>query len=609
MVFTETFQPGPNPPAVLTGSIVINFQGTLSDFRVAYVIQTTGNAIPLTDGGTLLFPSTPANTTVVATVALYNRGSAGVNVNSVALTNAGTEFQLLGLPLLPGTLAANSQVQFILQFSPKQSGTYSATLKIEAAGKTFTVLVQAASTGPAFKYELIDGENAAPLDPNVPFALPDTPLGDTRSFVVRVRNTGDGDGQITAINILGQGFQLADLPFLPVKLAPGSSLFFTVSFVPVVPGRVIGRLRIGDDTFELSASGIGPKLVFSYSIGSASVTVVPGGTVNFPPSAVGQKQLLDFTIGNTGSTDAVIISIATTSSGEFSVSNRPPLPLSLAPNSQASFRISFGPYNPGLIASTLRIDSYVFNLSGFASAPPSLPGYRFDGASGVQEPSQQVSAGLTLNAPYPSAISGALTLSFNAQQYATDPAVQFANGGRTVSFTIPANTTRALFPNNATGIRLQTGTVAGDIVLTPSFTTGNGYNLTPDNPPCDTITIPSRPPVLLSLDLTAQSAAGLTLVANGYATTRNLARVDIEFQPRPGVTLANAKLSVDVSAQSTLWYRSSTSQGYGGLFTITLPISAQGVPSLSSLLNSIQSVSMTASNELGTSSPVRVTLP
>ena len=70
---------------------------------------------------------------------------------------------------------------------------------------------------------------------------------------------------------------------------------------------------------------------------------------------------------------------------------------------------------------------------------------------------QQPSVTFQLVNPYPVALAGSLTLTFapSTSSGVNDPAVQFASGGRTIDFNIPANSTAT------PGVQLQTGTVAG----------------------------------------------------------------------------------------------------------------------------------------------------
>jgi hypothetical protein len=97
-------------------------------------------------------------------------------------------------------------------------------------------------------------------------------------------------------------------------------------------------------------------------------------------------------------------------------------------------------------------------------------------------------------APQPLVLSGQLTLTFtpNAENPSDDPAVQFVSGGRTVSFTIPANTTRGMFAG-VPDVAFQTGSVAGTITLSV-FMQGM-----PDS--SRTITINRRPPQITDLSI------------------------------------------------------------------------------------------------------------
>ena len=90
----------------VAGVFLVNFTGTAPEFGVAYLLQNDQNTISIADGGTIQFPSTPANTFTTATVILLNRGSASLDIQSLTFTSAGQELQATGLPLLPGSLAA-----------------------------------------------------------------------------------------------------------------------------------------------------------------------------------------------------------------------------------------------------------------------------------------------------------------------------------------------------------------------------------------------------------------------------------------------------------------------------------------------------------------------
>ena len=78
---------------------------------------------------------------------------------------------------------------------------------------------------------------------------------------------------------------------------------------------------------------------------------------------------------------------------------------------------------------------------------------------------QQARAAVTLSTPFPHDVFGTLTLGFTSSAVISgdDPAIQFATGGREVSFVIAANTLEARFADSpdAGPIGFQAGTVAG----------------------------------------------------------------------------------------------------------------------------------------------------
>ena len=182
----------------------------------------------------------------------------------------------------------------------------------------------------------------------------------------------------------------------------------------------------------------------------------------------------------------------------------------------------------------------------------------------------------SLAEPYPLNLIGTLTLTFSSEVFNNDATVQFATGGRSLNFTIPAGTTRAQSPNSETQIRLQTGSVAGTITLTATVATSSGINLTVENPPSMTLTIPQGPPQLVSVQLGSKTTTGFTLLVTGYSTGRTLSQMDLEVVSDAGETVNNPKLSLNVEPAFLSWYQNVQSQQYGSLFTATVPVSLEG---------------------------------
>lgn len=590
-------------PAV-AGFIFLNLTGAAPEFSLSYALFADGNVFPLTSGSALRFQPTPINTTATATIIISNRGSGPGTVNSASL--AGAAFQLLGLPLLPATLPPATELRFGLRYAPRQIGTDTGSLQVSAGERSFSASIEGSGIGSAFSYELIQDSTGVPLVPNQVLSLADTAVGERTSVTVRVRNTGNADGPVNLIGVSGPAFGLADLPFFPLLLAPNEFLTFTLSFVPAQPGRATGRLRIGNDIFELAATGIGARLVYSYASGSTTNTVLAGGAVLFSPLQAGRTARLEFTVRNAGTSAATIASIGVGDPrGVFRLEDLPSLPARLEPEASVGFSIVFAPDTAGLLTAPLAVDAQTFILSGFGDPPPALPAYRFTGPSGNVAPLDQPAIGLSLQAPYVLPLRGTLTMTVEAEGFSADPAVQFSTGGRTVAFTIPANSTQARFANGASEIRLQAGTTAGTITLTPTFSTQTGLDLTPQSPESLRLTIPQAPPRLLTLQVLSRTPNSFTLGISGLSTTRSLTRLEFQFKTAEGARVSGTQVTVNVDSEAGAWYRSPQGQSFGGQFLVTisfnLRVEGGGVPTP---VEKIQSVSTRAANERGVSNAV-----
>jgi len=598
----------------LTGnSISGNLTATTatSNISLSYVDPDTNNIIPLSNNSTLQFPNTLSGTVSNITVVATNSGAGTGFINSVTLGgNSPTAFQLVNLLSLPLSVAPSQQARFGVRFSPLQQQTFSATLLVNVNGQSQTINLAAQGIGSQYTYASITGGNTTALPPNGTLAVADTPVGQTSSVTISITNTGNGDGQIAAVAITGPGLSLSGLPAGAFTLHANGSQQFTVSFAPVQPGAIKGQLTIGNDSFTITATGIGSKLIFTYTNAAASNPVTEGGSVIFAPSAVGSSASVNFSVQNTGTSAATISSInLATSSAIFALQQLPSLPVSLNPGATITFAVSFLPNNTGTLTATLAVNSSTFTLSGTGTQPAALPAYQFQGPAGDQPPAQQPAIGLSLSSPYPLPLQGTLTLTFVPSVFTDDPAIQFASGGRTVKFTIPANSTQALFNGAATTIPLQTGTTAGDIVITPSFTIQNGFDLTPSSPAALTLTISRSAPQLLSASITAETLTSFTLTLNGYSTTRALRQLDIQITPKQGVNFPSTHLTIDVSAASASWFQSTASQGFGGEFLVAIPFVLQNGGTSDDLVHFLQSLSITATNEISASGALSVPVP
>ncbi|MCC6588166.1 MAG: choice-of-anchor D domain-containing protein [Bryobacterales bacterium] len=589
-----------------TSTTTLNLVGTAPEFVFSYTPQG-GNATTLTSGATLQFPNTAVDAQSTALVVVANRGTAPGIFNGAAVT--GAEFQTVGVPLPNTSVDGGKDVRFTIAFTPKQLDPVQGTLTIDTGDRRATFNLAGAGTGARYSYEVVTPEGTRPLSPGQPIQVPSAQLNDKTSVAIRFRNSGNAEGRITTLSVAGTGFSLSEAPLLPLTVPVGQTVAFTVNFQPTTPGRAQGRLRVGQDDFDLVSTGLGATTTYAYVVNGVSTPVTAGGSVIFTPASVGASSKLTFVLSNTGTAATTISSIGLAApSTVFTLGTLPALPLKLEPGADSSFEVTFAPSALGANTATLRVDNQSFTLSGAGNAPPPLPTITFDGASGAQQAMQQPAIGLTLARAYPLAVTGTLTLTFNSDVFATDPSVQFATGGRTVTFTIPANTTRAIFPNNANQIRVQTGSVAGTITLTPSVsTTDAGINLTPTAPPAAILTVAAAAPRVLSAVVSAKTANSITLLISGYATSRSVTSMDLTFTATSGENVQTQKVTVPLESAFIGYYQGTTSAQYGSLFTITVPLTFAGdIKSVTQLSDTITSIGVTLTNALGTSASTSV---
>lgn len=595
----------------IAGTIVFSLLGGAPRLVAGYILPTDANFRTLADGATISIPPVLVNSNFDVTLTIQNRGSAPTTVNALSLTGS-SSFELLGLPLFPLALAPGTETRIALRYLPRQPGAERTALTINLEGSTIRAEVEASAVSTFLQYQLVRESGSAPIAGGQTINLGDVKSGETSSFGLEILNTATTGVTVNFVSISGQGFGISEAPPVPLTLQPQQRVTLRVSYLAGQPGDATGRLTVGSDVFPLTAKSLGPLLRYSYFAGGVEVQLTQA-VVSFPTVPVGQSSSARLVITNRGTSPGTLVSAGILDTrGVFRISEPPALPADIAAGSSISIPMEFTPQQPGQSQSTLLLDGLAITLSGFSTALPPLPGWRFTGASGRQEPFSQVSVGLELNSAFPVALRGRLVLTTIPEQFADDPAIQFSTGGRAVEFTIPVNSTRARFANGAETIQLQTGTVALAILLTPSFFTETGVDLTPPNPAQQRLEVPRQAPVLLTGRIGTNTSTVLSVVLSGYATTRALDRLDFEFTAGEGATLSTARISVNVSAEARLWFQSAASQAFGGQFTIEMPFSLRleggGTP-VAGLTSPVRSVKVTAVNAAGTSNTLDIVVP
>jgi hypothetical protein len=213
---------------------------------------------------------------------------------------------------------------------------------------------------------------------------------------------------------------------------------------------------------------------------------------------------------------------------------------------------------------------------------PALPNVLVSGLPGDVQPLQQPVLDIALDAPYPVPITGTLSLAFapSSANPVDDPAVQFSTGGRSATFTIPANATHASFGLGQ--LAVQTGSVAGTISFNVVSLQAGGSSLTVPDGLTRTATVSAGPPIIRTLAV-VHTADGIQVQMTGLSNTREMTKATVSFQPAPGSTLQTSQISVSLSDVATAWFQSDGSKTFGGQFGLTLPFTFNGSVSLGSV--------------------------
>ena len=209
--------------------------------------------------------------------------------------------------------------------------------------------------------------------------------------------------------------------------------------------------------------------------------------------------------------------------------------------------------------------------------------------------------GLTIAEPYAVEVTGKLNLGFTAESFGDDPSIQFAPGGRSLDFRIPANSREAIFGDNTKLVQFQTGTVAGTILIGATFTVG-ATDITPSQAPSRNIVVASQPPRVRSVQIGTRTTTSFEVLITGYSSTRALNQLALQFTPTTGANLTTTSLTVNAESAFSSWYQGATSRPFGSQFTASLIINVTGD------INTVQSASVTGSNAKGTSNALTVNL-
>jgi hypothetical protein len=212
-----------------------------------------------------------------------------------------------------------------------------------------------------------------------------------------------------------------------------------------------------------------------------------------------------------------------------------------------------------------------------ALAAPSLPA--------SLSPAQFSNLTLSLASPHPSPLTGRLRLTFSskAEVAGDDPMTRFSTGARVVSFSIPANSTAAVFES---AISLLTGTVTGTVRLAADIDNG------PQDVPVAIVEIAATAPQMTNITA-VRTSNRLEVQISGYSPSRRVTTVDFTFDLNVEGKVSQVTIPANVDATFSAWYTTPASLAFGSAFSFVQAFNVQGDTSM------IQSVTVRLSNAQG----------
>lgn len=584
-----------------TVSPTFSLSGTAGQDNVviAFLANASANPVTLGAGDTIRMSVAAAGGRQTASVILSNRGATAQPLQDARVTGSDA-FDLGGMPLLPANLGPGGELRFFLTFTPTGRGPFQAQLSLTIGGVARVFPLQGELSTANFIYERSTGADFTVIAPDAAIEFAAASVGAPRQVIrIRIRNVGSQAGRINNLTVSGSAFQLVDPPALPISVSAGEAATIAVGFSPREPGAAAGRLAIDDAGFELTGNGLGGRFNLTLLFGETEAPLFENTTALLPNTIVGDKLAFSITVQNAGNQTAAVTSLLVSGTG-FSLVRTPALPARLEPGATLKLDAVFAPGALGASDGRFQMDQLSIPLRGVGNPPPTAPSVQFLNVRSQMDALQQPDLGLTLSAAYPYDIAGKLALSFAAENFQDDPAIQFVNGARTVDFRIPAGTTRAVFPNGSQTIRFQTGSSAGVITVAANLTVAgvgvSGGGFTQD------ITIPASAPRIRVVQIANRTANRVDVVILGASTARSVQRIKLRLNAAPRANLQTTTLTINAEQTFNTWYQSAQSRPLGSQFAVTVRLDIAGD------IRAIESITVTLENARGASSAVTAAL-
>lgn len=585
---------------------------------LTFSIQNGTSPTPL--GASYSFPDTPEGASSSVSLAVTNTGNVPVVLIDAYVENSSfsaqdANFTVTGLGLQTA-LAPGASESFTVNFVPTATGAHTAYLQVAyfaeqngcsnsnpsacTASISTASTLQGNATSPAVVVSYSNGGTNTVLQPNGSSALNFGNVSLSASEVITFTIANQGSSTVTTPNVTLQVEVYNSSAFvlnasnLPATLAAGASATFSITFAPGQTGLAQATLDVGSSSFPLAGVGVATTaldaLQVSY-VDSTGVRTEPQAAtpINFGQLVAGTSAsaTLTFTVANPTSSFSVVTlpSLVVTGTG-FSLSAAPTMPDAIQPGASITFQVTFSPAASGPFSGSLAIGSRVFSLSG-QSLTASIPAVTFQVSSTPLLSQQQVN--LTIESPTPSTVAtiGELTLQFapSVPNVADDPAVVFlATNTRQLQVTLPAGSQNVTYKGQ-TAIAFQTGTTAGTITFTLTFT---------DAPPYSQSFTISPAQIFITSAQAVTETPNLVLTIDGYDNTYSAGELSFLFYDTNGNKINPSALQVDASADFHNYFFTNNQAGGAFALQATFPVKGDATQ--------VGSVAITLTNSAGQTS-------
>jgi hypothetical protein len=391
---------------------------------------------------------------------------------------------------------------------------------------------------------------------------------------------------------------------LPILINPTGTLDFTVQFEPFQLGSPSATMTIcaaavcDGNTITTLLTGTGVQGLTTLL---NNQPLSPGETIGFGAVPVGSSQKIALMFSN-NTTAALTLPIPALAGGAFSLTGSALTGPTVAPGASAELDITFTPTTVGSQQATLTIGLFTYPLAGtgVAAPPPNFPIPTIQLNLPAKASAQQGTLSVTLASASTASGSGTVTLAFQSAVVGVtdDPAVTFADGTRTATFTVAAGASGGQFAAGPT-VGFGTGTTAGTLQFT--VTLGSNTAQASVAIPVSVVGIDAAVAardVACDPSLVYCTTTNIQLQINGWDNTRSTSELVFSFFNASGQAIAPGNITVSTGSAFQQYYAGSDMAGVFGvsaLFPVTGD-SNQVVSAIVQIVNSagtVQSATIT----------------